>query len=413
MECHGGQPPPNFVWAGAIPHYFMVASSPTAGEQGLLSFSEMPYLIVADNGALLDARVDLNGSSLVLHSQGGSTGGRPARNTGHGPALLAICRRACADDRALERVLIDSRPARKLPEADRVLIRRHELNTLDGDRLATVVRSRLRRFGQVEGVSGGNSTKQVRFDFNLAPSAIVRLLGLREGEFRLDGTTGVPKVRLLTAEQLRPVTALQVRRAVDRLLAGEDAPNFDLSRDYDVLLPTGERLAPKKVFGLAVEQALGIEAFPGHFKAGWSEPCFKTILEAGYDIVDKDAATANAPRSHTPPPADPDEQRWAEGSPRFAEHLRNERRRSRKAVAAKRAQVRRHNDGQLACENPTCTADWYAIFPLAVAEAVFEIHHTIPVSTMGEDHETSLDDLQCLCAACHRAEHRRLMLEER
>ncbi|HEY8616286.1 HNH endonuclease [Phenylobacterium sp.] len=375
----------------------------------------MPYLVTGDNGLLLDARLDLEGSSVILHSQGGSTGGRPPRNPGHGPALLAICRRSRIDDGSLQAVLIDSQPARKLPEARRVLIQRDEITTLDGDRLARMVRSRLRRFGQAEGVPGGHSTKQVRFDFNLDQLAIVRLLGLREGEFRRGGATPIPEVGLLTAEELRPVTALQIRRAVDRLLAGEDALNFAPSRDYDVLLPTGERLAPKKVFGLAVEQALGIEAFPGHFKAGWSERCFSAILEAGYDIVAKATASAAAP---TPPggsetPSDPDEKRWAEGSPRLAQHLRNERQRSRTAVAAKRAEVRAENDGRLACENPTCTADWYGIFPLAIAEAVFEVHHTILVSAMDQDHETSLGDLQCLCAACHRAEHRRLMLDER
>lgn len=374
----------------------------------------MMYLVAGKNGTRLDARIDLDGSSVVLHSQGGSTGGRPPRNTGHGPALLAICRRARTDDRALERVLIDSQPARNLPEEGRVLIRRDEITSLNGDRLASVVRGRLRRFGQAEGVTGGNSTKQVRFDFNLDQTAIVRLLELREGEFPRDGRAGVPEVTLLTVEELRRVTALQIRRAVDRLLAGEDAPNFAPSRDYDVLLPTGERLAPKKVFGLAVEQALGIEAFPGHFKAGWNERCFKTILEAGYDIVDKVSASAPAPSRHIEPPPDPDEKRWAEGRPRLAQHLRTERGRSRKAVAAKRAEVRLHNEGRLVCENPTCTADWYATFPLAVAvaEAVFEIHHTVLVSAMDEDHETSLEDLQCLCAACHRAEHRRLMLDE-
>ncbi|CAN7440610.1 HNH endonuclease [Phenylobacterium sp. LjRoot164] len=371
----------------------------------------MPYLIANESGDVLDARIELEGASLILHSQGGRTGGRPARNTGQGPALLTICRRARTDDRALEQILIDSRPARKVPEVDRVLIRREEIVTLDGERLSTAVRGRLRRFGQDEEARGGNSTKQVRFDFNLDPAEVVRLLDLREGEFTRGRTAAAPKVMLLTAEELRPVTALEVRRAVDRLLAGEDAPNFDPSRDYDVLLPTGERLAPKKVFGLAVEQALGIRAFPGHFKAGWSEPCFRTILTAGYNIVEKSTASGPARSGRTAPSPDPDEQSWAEGSPRFAEHLRTERRRSRRAAAAKRAQVRALNDGRLACDNPGCTADWYAIFPLAVAEAVFEIHHTILVSTMGDDHETALDDLQCLCAACHRAEHRRLLLD--
>lgn len=283
-----------------------------------------------------------------------------------------------------------------------------EIEKLTGDQLAGEIRVRLRRFGQAEGTIGGNSTKQVRFDFDLDQASIVSLLGLREGEFSKEGSVSSSKVSLLTAAELRPVTLLHIHQAVDRLLAGEDVLHFDPSRDYDVLLPTGERLAPKKVFGLAVGQALGIEPRPGHFKAGWSEPCFRMILEAGYNIVEKAPANAGAFAQ----PQGADEESWAEGNPRFAEHLRMERKRSRRAVAAKRSQIRERNDGRLACENPDCSADWYAIFPLAMAEAVFEIHHTVLVSTMGDNHETSLDDLRCLCAACHRAEHRRLLLDK-
>lgn len=216
----------------------------------------------------------------------------------------------------------------------------------------------------------------------------------------------------LSATQLRQVRPVHIRQAVDRLLAGADAPNFSPSRDYDVVASTGERLAPKKVFGLAIEQALGIEAFPAHFSAGWGQPCFEIIQEAGFVILDKVDPTAQ-PDRHSPTPPDQEELSWAEGNPRFAEHLRTERRRSRQAVAAKRAHVRAHNEGKLVCENPKCTADWYGVFPFAMAEAVFEIHHTVLVSEMKSDHRTSLDDLLCLCAACHRAEHRRLTLEDR
>ena len=60
------------------------------------------------------------------------------------------------------------------------------------------------------------------------------------------------------------------RRAVSRLVSGEDASNFSASTDYDVLLEDGTRLAPKKVFGLALEDALGIEEF--EFKSDLTGP---------------------------------------------------------------------------------------------------------------------------------------------
>ena len=373
----------------------------------------MPYLIEDEAGRSLDARIDVDGSTVRLHSRGGSTGGRPPRNEGYAPALLAICRRARTRPRSLERVLIDSRPAQYRPESDRLLLNSDEIETLDGDALAGQVRVRLRRFGQAPKTTGGNATKQVRFDFALPQANILELLRLRAGEFSREDEAPPAAPGRLGADDLRRVTALHVREAVDRLTAGENAPNFAASRDYDVLGSTGERLAPKKVYGLALERALGMEAFPGQFSAGWGTPCFNTILEAGFAIVPKAGDGDAGPRA-APEPVLPEreEQSWAEGSPRFAQHLRRERRRSRQAIAAKRAQVRAANGGRLACENPRCTTDWYAIFPIAAAEGVFEVHHNILISEMDEDHQTSIEDLVCFCASCHRAEHRRIALAD-
>lgn len=86
----------------------------------------MPYLIATDTGQTLDARIDVVGASVTLHSRGGPTGGRPARNEGHGPALITICRRAQMNPKALARVLIDSAVARRLPETDRLLLAQEE-----------------------------------------------------------------------------------------------------------------------------------------------------------------------------------------------------------------------------------------------------------------------------------------------
>lgn len=373
----------------------------------------MVYLIGNENGQYFDARITVVGSSVILHSRGGSSRDGPTRNEGHRLALIQICRRARERPVSLARVLVDSTVARQRPEADRVLILRDEIETLDGEALAAAIRPRLRRFGQVEGVKGGNSTKQVRFDFDLPTDAVVSLLGLRpQGLRHPDEKDATPRERL-AGEQLRQVLPIHVLQAVDRLLSGEDAPNFSDSRDYDVLTSSGERLAPKRVFGLAIEQALGIEAFPAHFSAGWSQPCFEIIQSAGFTIVEKRDPGRASERAAPALSPEQEEESWAEGSHRFAEHLRGERKRSRQASAAKRAQVRSQNEGRLVCENLACTTDWYAVFPLAQAEAVFEIHHRHLVSEMGQDHRTALGDLECLCASCHRAEHRRLALELR
>lgn len=371
----------------------------------------MPYEIALGAGSPpLDALIDLVGSSVILHSRGGSTGGRPARNTGYAEALIAICSRAQKIEGALESVLIDSSVARRLPEADRILLTRDQIVGLSGDELAERIRVGLRKFGQTEGTVGGNSTKRVRFDFSLPQQTIVSCLRLHEREGDRGETGGPNVIERLSVDQLRQVTPLHIRQAVDRLLAGEAASNFAPSRDYDVILPAGDRLAPKKVFGLAIEHALGIEAFPGHFSAGWGQPCFELIQKAGFAIVEKLASGSLTSPDQPPLPPDQEEQSWAEGNPRLAQHFRLERRRSRAASAAKRTKVREENQGRLICENPVCTSDWYDMFPLPIAEAVFEIHHEVLVSTMNDDHQTIIRDLRCLCAACHRAEHRRLSL---
>lgn len=370
----------------------------------------MTYLISDRTGQLLDARIDVIGSSVILHSRGGSSRGGVTRNEGHGSALMQICRRARQHSGCLERVLIDSAVARRRPEHERVLIQRDEIEKLDGEALAAAIRPRLRRFGQQQGVKGGNSTRQLRFDFTLSREEVVSILRLRRQLSLASDSEGAPR-RRLSAERLRQVLPIHIRQAVDELVSGQDAPRFSESRDYVVLTPSGDRLAPKKVFGLAIEHALGIEAFPAHFSAGRGHPCFAVIEEAGFTIVAKRETARQLEESSPALPLEQEERSWAEGSRRFANHLRTERKRSRQASAAKRMQVRRRNGGRLACENPACTTDWYAVFPLVEAEAVFEIHHKHLVSAMEQDHRTALEDLQCLCASCHRAAHRSLALE--
>ena len=372
------------------------------------------YRIGPSKGEPFDARIEVEGSSVILHSRGGSTGGRPARNTQYVDALEAILKGAARNPGVLRRVLIDSRPARSLPEEARVLIEEPELSSLDLGDLVRTIRYRALRFNQVDGVTGGNATKQIRLDFNLPLHSIVTSLRLRRWTEQEQPPSSDYVASRLPAALQRAVTTLHIRNAVDLLLSGEDAPQFGGSRDYDVIVDGGHRLAPKKVFGLALEAALGKKMAPRDFSAGVGEPCFELLEKAGYRIVPKleggvtnalgGAATANEV------PVDDDERGWAEGSQRLVHHFRMERRRDPRAAAEKRRKMRALNGGRLTCENPACTTDWYAIFPEIIAEAIFEVHHTTAIAAMAPDHVTNIDDLQCLCAACHRAEHRRMAI---
>ncbi|NII58879.1 HNH endonuclease [Sphingomonas aerolata] len=371
------------------------------------------YCIGPDNAEPYDARIEVEGSSIILHSRGGSTGGRPARNTQYAHALEAICKGAAQNPGVLRRVLIDSRPARTLQEQDRILVEEPELSTLDLGDLVRTIRSRALRFNQAEGATGGNATKQIRLDFTLPSHSIITSLRLKRwASQKVNSSDSHAHSRLPAAIQ-RTVTTLHIRNAVDRLLSGENAPQFAGSREYDVIVEGGHRLAPKKVFGLALEAALGIKMTPRHFSAGLGEPCFELLEAAGYRIVEKAEGGTEGPLVQVEPlavPIDDEEQGWAEGSQRLVKHFRTERRRDPRAAAEKRRKVRAANSGRLACENPACTTDWYTVFPETIAEAVFEVHHTTAVADMTPNHITTVDDLRCLCAACHRAEHRRIAL---
>lgn len=94
---------------------------------------------------------------------------------------------------------------------------------------------------------------------------------------------------------------------------------------------------------------------------------------------------------------------WTEGRTVLVTHLRKERA-SGLAQAQKADFIRQH--GHLRCEQCGMTpADQYGEH----GDACIELYHrAVQVKDMAEQRETVLDDLQCLCANCHRVEHRRL-----
>ena len=205
------------------------------------------------------------------------------------------------------------------------------------------------------------------------------------------------KVERLPAAQLRKVQSAHIDAAVATLLSGEDALNFANSTDYDVLAPGNVRLAPKKVFGLALKHALGIEAFPGHFASGYGNLCFQLIEAAGYPIVSKTDPTPNGADLIDPDLA------AAEGNQKLVRHLKRER---KPALAAAKRRAMVDDLGHLACER--C-----GVVPSELlgphGDAVIEVHHAkVQMADMAQGHVTRLTDLQCLCANCHRIVHREM-----
>lgn len=105
-------------------------------------------------------------------------------------------------------------------------------------------------------------------------------------------------------------------------------------------------------------------------------------------------------------PITDEERRWIEGNIKVAKHLRRERHPG--LADAKKKQFGELN-GRLFCER--CSIDPVADYGTDAAVACIEVHHAkTTVADMDEGHETSLEDLQCLCANCHRLVHREMSI---
>lgn len=188
--------------------------------------------------------------------------------------------------------------------------------------------------------------------------------------------------------------------SVQSILVDGPPVEFGPSTDYDLIVEE-HRLPPKAVFGLALSLALnGQEVLPKHFAGCEGSACFRLLRGAGFSIVPKGEP---APASVSPD-VDGADQVWPAGEFRLVPHRRRER--APGLAQAKKAQYRRLY-GKLTCER--CGLDPVATFGSSVGEACIEVHHDkVQVSYMQPGHMTSLGDLQCLCANCHRVVQRLL-----
>ncbi len=200
---------------------------------------------------------------------------------------------------------------------------------------------------------------------------------------------------------LRRIAPKYIHKAVQRLLKQEIQHPFGQSTSYDLVTPSGRRLAPKAVFGLAIEEALGIKVRANDFPGGEHTPCFAAIRNAGYRIESKQQFL-------DVPPLDPEERSWIEGDRKRVWHLTVERNRS---VALRKKSAVRQKYGQLICEQ--CDFVPAEKYCQDVADACIEVHHVIPLSDLQEGVATKLRDLVCVCANCHRTMHARMRIESK
>jgi hypothetical protein len=355
----------------------------------------MFYQVKSDDGGLLNAHFQLKGSSIWFLSRGG-TKGVDAANSDYGPALRLLLERMNRAGISIEGVWVDSTSVQGIPLEERRILSPTEWPQSPQSAF-TLLSKRMKPIGQTAGAkSGGNSTRKLRIDLStrMHEREIVDVLGA------VATKTDLRSLDRLPTETLQRVTSMHVWTAVQKLLQGHPLEPFGPSTDYDLVADDGQRFPPKAVFGIAASDALGFQVVPDHFTGGVGTPCFRILEDSGYLIVPKDAS----PPSPSVPPSTEDES-WAEGNRKLVAHLRRER--AKGLSQAKKAEFRAEH-GALRCER--CGKDPVKEYG-PHGEACIEVHHKdTQLKDMQPGHRTTLDELQCLCANCHRIVHKELKL---
>ncbi|MGF6858207.1 HNH endonuclease [Paraburkholderia sp. CI3] len=357
------------------------------------------FLVKDEVGSRLDARFSVEQADLILHSRGGAKGHPGSVNADYTKALLLLMNRLSFAAVPVLGAWVDSTTVQSMPLSMRAILSEAE-GSLDPETICGLLSSRMKdvRSDPSSNARGGNSTKRIRIAtaFDGTSDELAALLGGVETQVDMRSSGRLP------ADVLRRATPDFIWRAVQKLVEEEVEHSFGPSIDYDLIADDGRRLPPKAVFGLALSMALdGESVVPGNFTAGGL--CFTLLRDAGYQIVRKGEA-------FEPPDREIDTDReWREGDVKLKSHLRRER--APGLASAKRAQYRRMH-GLLSCER--CSLDPVKQYGQEEGEACIEVHHaSTHVSEMGEGHKTTLDDLQCLCANCHRVVHKLLRNQSR
>jgi hypothetical protein len=363
--------------------------------------SNMAYRLLSEQGQLLDAAIDIEGEEIVLHSRG--TANAKPINPDYSKTLNLIFQRLVAHKATIEGAWVDSSRVQHLPISDRMILDNTDSAASPDDLLkrASARMAQVGRSATSEG-RGGNQTKKIRIRVSLPNRVddLKKIIGAQSVE--VTRRTG-----RLPASELNKVSAENIWNSIQKLLGGYKGHGFDDSLDYDVVTDTGTRLPPKAVFGIAATEALGFKVEPRHFSAGINTPCFRILENAGFPVVPKEG-TSPPPKGsrHDEVALDPvSDSEFREGTPRLRQHLRKER--AQGLRQAKLAHFRRQQDGRLFCER--CGFDPREKYASPDADAAIEVHHaSVQIQSMSDGHITTLADLTCLCANCHRVVHSEL-----
>lgn len=354
------------------------------------------YTLAADDGKRFDSKFEIDSSGIVLHSRGG-TKGKDAINPDYSKVLRTLLRRLGDHKLLIAGAWVVSHRVQNLAASDREILANTDADH-PPEELFRIMTSRMQKVGRGKDINGvrGNPTKRVRIQLQNIISDAELASALQATAVDVD----LRSQKRLPAEDLNKITSEHVWNAVQLLLNGTVHSAFGKSTDFDLIADDGTKLPPKAVFGMAGSEALGFKVLPKHFSGGEGTPCFRILRAAGYLIERKQGQTQTSITN--PLPAD---EQWTEGKSKLVSHVEKER--GRGMARAKKAQFRRLHGGKLFCEK--CKIDPVETYQSEHGEACIEVHHqAIQVQNMNEGHTTKLADLQCLCANCHRLEHRLL-----
>lgn len=117
--------------------------------------------VTGESGQELDAKVEVEDGKLILHSRGGAFGKPNLRNPDYRKALVAIFSRLLGSELLPARVLVDSREAQTVDEAERVVLPASEVRG-PVNNLVAKIGKRVAAFGREPGAKGhGNQNKRI------------------------------------------------------------------------------------------------------------------------------------------------------------------------------------------------------------------------------------------------------------
>ncbi|WP_156928961.1 hypothetical protein [Bradyrhizobium sp. th.b2] len=351
----------------------------------------MSYQVLNDDGEALDAHLDIEGNEIIFHSRGGKRGQASARNLDYGPALRLLLARLARAGTKIEGAWLDSDEVLHLPQDQRSLLSEQDLVAAPLIQFQFMSR-RMQKFGRAtDAAYGGSRVKKLRIRIeHLAPSTeLTSILGVK--------AVLVSRItKSLPTNEFEEVDAEHIWLAVQHLRKMPQESTFAVVGEYELIVDDELRLNPEVVFKLAVNEAQNSTARSSWLFSKTTRQIHGILKNAGFAIVRRGAHLGNEAI-----PISEGDRAWAEGRPKLILHLKRERA-AGLARAKKQSFLRKH--GRLLCER--CGLDPILAFGSAAGEACIEVHHKrVHIRQMSIGHQTSLDDVECLCANCHRVVH--------